>query len=431
MFYSGHRVKWLVSAALGFALVLLLASSALASPGDRDPTFDDDGRATVDFGTGFEGGEAVAVGEDGSILIVGGIDPGGPSESLVMARLTSSGEPDLTFSDDGQQIVPSIRYGTGVALQEDGKIVVVAPGAQFASSFGWTIARFESDGDPDPTFGGGDGIVTTDLNPDETDAPFDVVIQPDGKIVVVGFKGLSDGWRFAVVRYEEDGDLDPEFANGGIRIARIGLASRATAVALQPNGKIVVVGHAQKGEEIRTGVARFLSNGNLDPAFSDDGKLVTTYGVVDLASDVAIQPDGGIVVVGRAAQAGNGIDFGVARFRPSGKLDPNFSGDGLVRTDFKGEGDFATSVAIQENGRILVGGSALANSRSNFGIARYTAAGRLNLSFGNQGRVRTNFGTGVDDSANDIAFDNVGLVAVGWGTPIFGNDVAVARYLLS
>jgi uncharacterized delta-60 repeat protein len=202
---SGHRVKRLVSAAPGLALVLLLANSALATPGDRDLSFDDDGRATVDFGTTYEGGEAVAVGTDGSILIVGGIDQGGPSESLAMARLTSSGEPDLTFSGDGQQIVESIAYGYGVAIQEDGKIVVVAAGAAFESSFGWTIARFESDGTPDSTFGGGNGIVTTDLNPEETDAPLDVVIQPDGKIVVVGFKGLSDGWRFAVVRYEADG----------------------------------------------------------------------------------------------------------------------------------------------------------------------------------------------------------------------------------
>ena len=252
------------------------------------------------------------------------------------------------------------------------------------------VARFESDGTPDPTFGGGDGIVITDLNPAEPDAPSDVVIQPDGKIVVVGSKGLSDGWRFAVARYEADGD------------------------------------------ESHSGVARFLANGDLDAAFSDDGKLITRFGVVDQASDVAIHPDGGIVIVGRAlSTGGTGLDFGVARYRSAGRLDQNFSGDGLVRTDFKGEGDFAHSVAIEENGRILVGGYALANQRSNFAIARYSATGRLNLSFGNQGRVRTNFGAGVDHYAYDVAIDSVGLVAVGWGTPILGYDAAVARYLLS
>ena len=424
-------MKRRVSTASGLALVLVLASPTLAVPGASDLSFDEDGRATVDFGTSFEGAEGVAVGADGSILIVGGIDQGGPDESLAMARLTSSGEPDLTFSGDGQQIVESIDHGYGVALQEDGKFIVIAPGAGFEESSGWTIARFESDGTPDPAFGGGDGIVTTDLNPDEPDAPRDVVIQPDGKIIVVGLKGLSDGWRFAVVRYEADGDLDPEFANGGIRIVRIGLASRATAVALQPNGKIVVVGHAQKGEESHSGVARLLPDGSLDPAFSDDGKLINSLGVAEQASDVAIHPDGGFVVVGRAAPVGgNGFDFGVARYRPSGRLDPNFSGDGLVRTDFKGEEDSARSVVIQANGKIVVGGYALANQRSNFAIARYSAAGRLNLSFGNQGRVRTNFGAGIDDYAFDIAIDSVGLVAVGWGTPVFGYDAAVARYLL-
>lgn len=432
MSYAEHRVKRLVSAASGFALVFLLASPTLAAPGDRDLTFDDDGRATVDFGTGFEGGESVAVGADGSILIVGGIDQGGPSESLAMARLTSSGEPDVSFTGDGQQIVESIAYGYGVALQEDGKFVVVAPGAEFESGSGWTIARFESDGDPDPTFGGGDGIVTTDLNPDETDAPFDVVIQPDGKIVVVGFKGLSDGWRFAVVRYETDGDLDPEFANGGIRVVGIGLASRAKAVTLQPNGKIVVVGQAQKGDEIHSGVARLLSDGSLDPVFSGDGKLITRLGAVDRASDVAIHPNGGIVVVGEAAPVGGkGVDFGVALYRPGGKLDQTFSGDGLVRTDFKGEGDWAQGVAIQANGRIVVGGYALTNTIADFAMARYTQGGRLNRAFGNEGRVRTDFGTHNDDFAFDVALDGGRLVAVGWGRPTTGFDAAVARYLLN
>jgi uncharacterized delta-60 repeat protein len=194
-----------------------------------------------------------------------------------------------------------------------------------------------------------------------------------------------------------------------------------------------VVGQALKGENFHWGVARFLSDGDLDPAFSEDGKLITRFGVLDRASDVAIQPDGRIVVVGQAGRAGGkgSFDFGMARYRRGGRLDNNFSGDGLVRTNFRGEEDWAQSVAIQANGKIVVGGYAFANQRSNFAIARYRAAGRLNLSFGNRGRVRTNFGTGVDDFAFDIAIDSVGLVAVGSGTPIGGYDAAVARYLLS
>jgi hypothetical protein len=118
-------MKRLVSAAPGPILVLLLASSALATPGARDLSFDDDGRATVDFGTTYEGGEAVAIGTDGSILIVGGIDQGGPDAALAMARLTSSGEPDLTFSDDGSRVAsdgeigPLVGEGSRVATHDD------------------------------------------------------------------------------------------------------------------------------------------------------------------------------------------------------------------------------------------------------------------------------------------------------------------------
>ena len=97
---------------------------AQAAPGSLDPSFSADGRASVDFGTSYAGAEALAIGQDGSILLVGGVDQGGPDEQLAMARFTAGGEPDVTFGGgDGAELFPYVAYAYGVALQGDGKIV--------------------------------------------------------------------------------------------------------------------------------------------------------------------------------------------------------------------------------------------------------------------------------------------------------------------
>jgi uncharacterized delta-60 repeat protein len=414
-------------------IVALGTGQAQATPGSLDPSFSSNGRASVDFGTTYAGAEAIAVGQHGSILLVGGVDQSGPDEQLAMARFTASGEPDVTFGGgDGAELYPYVQYAYGVALQGEGKIVVVAPDVVSPGNINWTIARFDPAGLPDASFGGGDGIVTTDFGL-EAAGPADVAIQPDGNIVVAGSKTvMGDTYRIVVARYTTDGSLDPNFGVGGIATARIGLSAMASGLALAGNGKIVVAGRTQlRGGGQDFCAARFRPDGTLDVRFSGDGKVTTDLGgSFDPASDVAIQQDGRIVVVGQAGgTATKSPDFGIVRYLPGGVLDRSFSGDGKVRTDFEDEEDWAGGVAIQGNGKIVVGGYAYNKGWPDFALARYRVDGRLDLSFGRLGLRRTDF-AGRDDFANDVALQADGrIVAAGRVHGSSGYDAGVARYL--
>lgn len=158
--------------------------------------------------------------------------------------------------------------------------------------------------------------------------------------------------------------------------------------------------------------------------------------MVDPASDVALQSNGKIVLVGQAgATFRRGPDFAAVRCRPDGTLDPHFSDDGRVRTEFQGDEDWARGVAIQADGTIVSVGYAYTEGSSDFAATRDGRGGRLDRAFGNEGRVRTRFGDAAgDDYAFDAAVQPDGkIVAAGWATPISGEgyDVGVGRYLVS
>jgi uncharacterized delta-60 repeat protein len=281
-------------------------------------------------------------------------------------------------------------------------------------------------GDLDPSFGG-DGRVTTNFSPG-VDEGNDVAIQPDGKIVVTG----AAAGRFAVARYETNGSLDDSFSgNGKVRTNFVGGADRALGVAIQANGKILVAGIHGIGENGTFALVRYTADGVLDTSFGGDGKVKTNFTPsIDGANDVAIQPDGRIVAVGLAgavplAHTGS---FALARYRPNGRLDATFGGDGKVRTNFDDDLDVAFGVALQANGKIVAAGGA-GGFNPAFALARYRPNGTLDDSFAGDGKVKTNFSPfGAHDHANDVAIQPDGrIVAVGLaGEPDFA--FALARY---
>jgi uncharacterized delta-60 repeat protein len=276
-------------------------------------------------------------------------------------------------------------------------------------------------GDLDPLFSG-DGKVTTSFGQEELGSG--VALQPDGKIVTVGtsfYTVCDDIWcsslaQFALDRYNADGTLDVSFANGGIETTDFGgFDNGASAVALQPDGKIVVAGSGPTG----FAVARYNPDGSLDPSFDGDGKLTTDFGVS--AHDVAVQSDGKIVVVGNAGAYGG--DFGLARYNPDGSLDASFSG-GQVTTDLGGW-EFDPSVALQADGRIIVAGSTDIGG-GNFALARYNPDGSLDPSFWGDGEETTGFGVRHDGKAVAIQAD--GKIVVAGSTDSNDGDFAVARF---
>ncbi|HEV8623968.1 MAG TPA: Ig-like domain-containing protein [Acidimicrobiia bacterium] len=353
----------LLAAASVLSLLGVVASPAHAAAGDLDSSFGAGGKLTTDFG-GYEGASAVAIQSDGKIVVAGYTS--GASEDFAVARYNTNGSPDSSFDGDGKLTTDFGGYegASAVAIQSDGKIVVA--GYTSGASDDFAVARYNSNGSLDTGFSG-DGKLTTDFGGYEGASA--VAIQSDGKIVVAGYtSGASDD--FAIARYNSNGSLDTGFSGDGKATTDFGGYEGASAVAIQPDDKIVVAGHTS-GASDDFAVARYNTNGSPDSSFDGDGKLTTDFGGYEGASAVAIQSDGKIVVAGYTSAGVE--DFAVARYNTNGSLDSGFSGDGKATTDFGGyEG--ASAVAIQSDGKVVVAGHT-SGASDDFAIARYQASG--------------------------------------------------------
>ncbi|MFI7635963.1 hypothetical protein [Nonomuraea sp. NPDC049400] len=299
----------------------------------------------------------------------------------------------------------------GVAVQPDGKIVVIG------RTIGvFALARYNSDGSLDSGFGSG-GKVTTDFGGDDSASA--VALQPDGEIVVVGHGG--PGGDFALARYNSDGTLDSSFgADGRVTTDFGGSGDAALAVALQADGKIVAAGAG--GGTFVFALARYNSDGSLDSGFGSGGKVTTDLtGASEHARTVAVQSDGMIVAAGRSGGAG---DFAVVRYNADGGLDSGFGTLGVVTTSFGTFEDFAEGMALQSDGKILAAGYS-GGTDSDFALVRYNGDGTLDPGFGSGGKVTTDFASGGSDGANAVVLQADGkIVAAGRGVGTF----ALSRY---
>jgi uncharacterized delta-60 repeat protein len=326
--------------------------------------------------------------------------------------LAADGDLDTTFDGDGMVITDFVG-GTdesyNVVIQSDGKIVVVGK-----ASNDFALARYNSDGSLDSTFDG-DGKVTTAFGGD--DFGYGVALQSDGKIMVAGGDDSGGADDFGLARYNSDGSLDTTFdGDGKVTTDFAAGAAYAQDMAIQPDGKMVLVGIA--GNDFA--VARYNTDGSLDTTFDTDGMLTTDFGGgTDLALHLAFQPDGKIVVAGRN-DIGGAEDFAVARYNTDGSLDTTFSTDGKVTTNFGGD-DFGHGVSIQADGKIVVVGTG--GAVGDFAVARYNSDGSLDSTFDGDGKVTTDFGGTDEGFGGKIQADGKIVVA-----GLSGNDFAVARY---
>ena len=259
----------------------------LLPSGARDLTFGGgDGFVPVDSG-GAEYLIDVAVAPDGRIVVAGSTSVG--SQATVY-RLTPTGEPDKTFDTDGALGLgdPNSR-AQAVAVQRDGKVVVTG---QLRPDYGMTVRRLTTSGAPDPGFGGGDGEATSPL---EGDA-YDLVLQPDGRIVVAGRAYDPDGSDAWVLRYTAAGMVDGSFGPGGEgAMVDLGDYEEFGSVALTPRGGIVATGWSEAGYDPL--VVKLDARGRLDPAFGKGG-AVELPGSMQYGEAIAVQPDGHVLVVG-------------------------------------------------------------------------------------------------------------------------------------
>ena len=414
--------------AVTLALLFLAPRSTQAAAGDLDSRFGNGGMVQTDFSGGDDYGFGAKIQADGKTVVVGqsGVYPLFHS---ALIRYKANGALDRTFGNGGKVVAALDPGGDGLsalAFQPDGKIVVV--GSVIHNNFLLAIitARFNPDGSLDQTFGTNGSVETT--FGDSSAEGNDVILQADGKIVVVGFTGAgsyTDNNNFALVRFNPDGTLDQTFGDGGKVKSNAG---QATSVALQSDGKLLVGGTSASS---RNGfmLARYNSNGTLDTSFGTLGMVTTQIGFGDAFSfGIGLLSDGRIVLAGYS-ETTQDHDFTVACYTSNGTLDQTFGNGGIVATDFTGNtDDIPYTLAVQPDNKIVVGGHSGIYPTFNFALARYTTAGQLDQTFGSGGKVLT-----------PVAHDSLGYaLAIAGGKITLAGAVAsdqkpfdfgVARYL--
>ena len=422
--------------ALAIVLAAIAPAALAASDGDLDRTFGDGGRVTVDvFGGVDDLANAVAIQPDGKVVVAGsyaGFGSDGSTRTFALARFHPDGTPDPSFGTNGR-VLTAFANGAaganGVAIQPDGRIVAAGwwDDDDGVANADLALARYNPDGSLDPSFSG-DGKLTSDAG--GQDVANAVAIAPNGTIITAGGVKAGTHGDFLLARVDATGNVVL-----GSRID-FGAGARANAVTIQPDGKIVAAGFVVTNagsDDVDFALARLSPSGQPDATFSADGTVTTPITTADdRATAVAIQSDGRIVAAGKT----DGGDFALARYNPDGSLDPTFSGDGKQTSSFGAIGTFtaigANAVAIQPDGKIVAAGSTIGDYRvgDDFALARYNPDGSLDPTFSGDGKQTTNFAGA--DHANAVALQPDGrIVAVGStdAGPGGDYDFALARYL--
>jgi uncharacterized delta-60 repeat protein len=403
-------------------------TEASGAPGDLDRSFGAGGKLFANFG-GICVGNAIATQPDGKIIAAGQLQNGGGFQALI-ARFNVDGTLDTGFGTGGKAATAvgdsAIIYA--LALQSDGKIVAVGDvHTNTAAYFDWLILRYNADGSLDSSFGSS-GIITADFG--SFDRATSVEIQPDGKVLVAGeansqfglarytqdgkldptfgsggtivdgffgpsaevdsmvlaagqriiAAGQSDhlgGVSFGLGRYRPNGLPDRSFGNNGTVLTNFQACAGgqpsvdvARSIAIQPDGKILAAGASASpcGPDLLDfALARYQADGTLDPTFGSGGKVFTSFEVQGGALQLALQPDGRILVGGSVLEMYVGYEFGIIRYNSDGSLDASFGSGGRVRTFFRDLNFIAGAMTMGRDGKIIC----LGTDFGDFALARY------------------------------------------------------------
>ncbi|WAC13850.1 T9SS type A sorting domain-containing protein [Dyadobacter pollutisoli] len=360
------------------------------SDGSLDNSFGVNGVVETQFGTNEDVASSGVIQPDGKI-IASGYTWNGSNHDFAMVRYEKDGSIDLTFGVAG--VVKTDFYGeneqaNSIALQPDGKVIIAGYSQDLANfDINIALARYSSDGVLDSEFGD-NGKVIIGLGQTgvlgEADAwqlARGIALQQDGEILLTGFTELLNDANQApedvlmLLRIKNTGRLDDGFGVNGVVTTKIGFKDVGSSVDIQADGKIIVLGTTRPvfGGYDDMLLVRYKSTGELDNSFGNNGIVKTVFSNTDdVGGSLALQSDQKIVAVGfTAVNNGSTLDFAMARYNTDGTLDNSFDGDGKVTTDFNGNWDVGTCLAIQNNGKIVIGGYTFVNNDHKFAIAKY------------------------------------------------------------
>jgi len=407
--------------------LLAFGTTAMAQPGSLDAGFGTNGTATFLPQPTLNKMYGIAEQSDHKILLAGYGQAGPPLAMLT--RLLPDGSLDPGFGVNGYAstvVGLSGSVGYAVAVQPDGKILLAGAIYNNASE-NFLLVRYLPDGKLDLGFSG-DGFQTISFGTNNDDVARVILLQPDGKMLLVGTATNSVGSTFALARLKTDGSLDATFSGDGKATVSIGsFFTNAFAAVLQPDGKVVVAGTAKFGMSDDVALARLSSDGTLNASFGNGGKTTTDLGSdIDSGNALALRPDGSMVVAGKT---GSSRDFALLRYQSNGTLDTGFGNQGIVTTDFFGFDDYANAVLLQPDGKIVCGGYAYVGTLPDFALARYQSNGALDAGFGSGGQVTTDFGNGYDYGFPMLLQADGKLLMGGYSFSSGHTAFATARYL--
>ena len=403
---------------------MLVTSHAFAivdQPGTLDPFFATGsplgaGKLIASVGVGTSKARGAAVQPDGKLLLAGECTGGATGTDFCTLRYNANGTPDTGFGIEGlvtTSFGPNKDTANAIAIQANGKIVVAGGCWLYAPIDSLCAVRYNQDGTLDSSFGAGGKLVTTVETTYEFAVVNAIALQPDGKIILAGTCTINgtDSF-FCARRYQSNGAVDTGFGIAGKALTLLGDGSNnVLAMSLQYDGKIILAGGCHNGTNNVFCAARYTVNGTLDATFAVAGKLIDASGAIGLTRAIAIQPDGKILFAnGCSANPLSWICL--SRYRADGQIDSGFGAAGTVATtpDINSP-RVANAIALQPDGKVLIGGYCGNGTNLDFCALRFHSDGTYDSSFGTAGKVLTAIGTG-NDYANAVVLQSDGKIVL-------------------
>lgn len=385
----------------------LLPFLSFSQDGLLDQTFGTNGIALAN---GNYEAKAVKIQADGKIVAAGSKSDADGTDFCIV-RFNANGQLDNTFDGDGVAIIDfnsKTDNAFDIAIQSDGKMIVVGS-AVMTNNNDIALIRLNTDGSIDNTFGTG-GKVTTNISGTSNDAASRVLLQADGKIVIIGSGGTDMFNANVVARYNTDGSLDNSFDTDGkllgVSFAPISL-NTLSDIKLLADGKFIIGGSSSN----QPAIGKLNADGSFDLSFNTTGKLVISEtifgGNVCL---VAPQTDGKIVV---SYGSGTTAELKLLRLQSNGTLDASFGTAGKSSLNIGSSNDYAMGITVLGSGKIVVCGSTYANtSNTDFFVARLNDNGSIDNTFGTNGFTITSVAPVEGDRAETIAIQSDGKIIV-------------------
>lgn len=349
--------------------------TSIMNDGSLDLNFGTGGKTTtVINNSGTSKCYSVLSQPDGKIVL-GGDYFNGSGYGFVVARYKTDGTLDSTFGTFGITIFEVgngfiDNTGYAVALQSNGKILLAGT-SNNGSNTDFTVVRFKTNGEVDSTFGY-QGAAVTPIGTGN-DNCYSMAVQNDDKIILAGDVQNGNNYEFTVARYDSDGTLDASFGTGGITTHALGTNDNDfgySVLVQQPGNKIIIGGSSNHNGSNDFAMLRFDSTGALDNTFGNAGVVLIDYSgnsSDDNARKILLQPDGKILLAGSTNSLGS--RFALLRFSSNGVIDNTFGNNGKTSVSILSSQHTCYSAAIDINNKILLGG--LVSAANSFIVARF------------------------------------------------------------